>query len=307
MVKKLKLDETLKDQYKERHKNRIYSFLLDGGAFRGKIIQGTRIIQEMQANHELAQLETLVLGRAYLGALIMAANLKQEGRIQLHIECGGPIKGFSVEADSHGTVRGYLKENPIPLEKPLESLDLSPLFGPGFMTVSRLEGNMKQPHTSQVMLNYGDIGKDLASYYLESEQIPSLFDLSIKFDDKGQVSSAGALFLQVMPGTDEARVEELEEKALSLPSLGAQLLAGDTPGQYLQNSLAEFKPEILESKTAEFFCPCSKDYYKPYLKGLKAEEKKDIRENGPFPLEICCHNCNTKYQFSQEELQTLLS
>ncbi|MDC7222975.1 MAG: Hsp33 family molecular chaperone HslO [Spirochaetales bacterium] len=306
MVKKLNLDETLKDKYKERHRNRIYSFMLEGGEFRGKIIQGTRIIQEMRANHDLGQLETLVLGRAYLGALIMASNLKQEGRIQLHIECGGPIKGLSVEADSHGTVRGYLKENPILLDKPLESLDLSPLFGPGFMSVSRLEGHMKQPHTSQVMLQYGSIGKDLASYYLESEQVPSFFNLSIKFDDRGEVSSAGALFLQVMPGTKEERVEELEKKVLELPSPGQRFLEGVTPGQYLQNYLGDFNPEILDSKTAEFFCPCSRDYYIPYLKSLKSSDKEDIRQNGPFPLELCCHNCNSRYSFTKEELQTIL-
>ncbi len=306
MIKKFKLDETVKEQYKERHRNRIYSFLLSGGEFRGKIVHATRVIQEMKANHELGQLETLVLGRAYLGALIMASNLKQEGRIQLSIECGGPIGGLSVEADSHGTVRGYLKENPIPLEKPLESLDLSSLYGPGFMTVSRLEGSMKQPHISQVMLQHGSMGKDLVAYYLESEQVPSFFDLSIQFDGKGEVSSAGALFIQVMPGTEEERIEALEEKALSLPSPGVRFLEGVTPGQYLQNNLKEFEPDILDSKTVEFFCPCSRDYYVPYLKGLKKSDREDIREKGPFPLEIRCHNCSSSYEFSREELQDIL-
>jgi molecular chaperone Hsp33 len=307
MVKKLETSETLKEKYKDRHKNRIFSFMLEGGEFRGKIIQGTRIIQEMKANHDLGQLETLVLGQAYLGALVMAANLKEEGRVQLTVECGGPIKGLSVEADSHGTVRGYIKENPIPLDKPLESLDLSPLFGPGFLSVSRLEGKMKEPHTSQVMLHHGSISKDLANYYLESEQIPSFLDLSIKFDDKGDVVSAGALFLQVMPGTEEERIVKLEETALSLPSLGQRLREGVTPAQYLQINLADFNPEILDSKTVEFFCPCSRNYYVPFLKGLKPSEKEDIKTNGPFPLEVCCHNCNSKYTFSKEELQDIMS
>jgi len=306
MEKKLSLDETVKDQYKARHRDRIFTFVLGKGEFRGKILHATRLIQEMKANHETGPVETLVLGRAYLGALILASNLKQEGRIQLNIECGGPIGGLSVEADSHGTVRGYLKENPIPLEKPLESLDLSPLFGPGFLSVSRLEGSMKEPHMSRVMLQYGSLGKDLASYYLESEQIPSFFNLSIKFDDKGEVVSAGALFFQVMPGTNEEKTEKLQELLLSLPSLGQRILEGVTPEQYLQYNLGAYYPEILDSKTVEFFCPCSRDYYVPYLKGLKKEDREDIRENGPFPLELCCHNCNTRYHFDREELQELL-
>ncbi len=306
MVKKLKIDETVKEQYIARHRDRIFSFLLGKGEFRGKIIHATRLIQEMKANHGTGPLETLVLGRAYLGALILASNLKQEGRIMLSIECGGPIGGLSVEADTHGTVRGYLKENPIPLEKPLESLDLSPLFGPGFLSVSRIEGNMKQPHVSQVMLQYGNLGQDLASYYLESEQIPSFFNLSIKFDERGEVVSAGALFVQVMPGADGERIDVLQEDMLGLPSPGQRFLEGITPEQYLQNYLRAYDPEILDSKPVEFFCPCSREYYVPYLKGLKREDREDIRRNGPFPLEICCHNCNTPYHFEKGELEKIL-
>lgn len=303
----MNLDETLKEQYKARHRDRIYSFILGGGRFRGRILHATRLIREMRANHGLGPLETMILGQAYMGALIMASNLKEEGRVQLNIECAGPLKGLSVEADSHGTVRGYLKENPIVLEKPLESGDTSLLFGPGFLSVSRKEGTMKIPHTSQVMLPHGSIGRDLASFYLESEQIPSLFNLSVKFDNQGELNAGGALFLQVMPGTDGKETAALEDRALALPSLGDRFSQGVTPGQFLQTHLRDFKPEIIGDKGIEFFCQCSRDYYKPYLKGLKGEEKKDILEKGPFPLEVRCFNCNTTYHFEKEELLSLLA
>ena len=39
-------------------------------------MNGTRMVNEMRANHELGVLETLVLGRAYIGAGLMAADLK---------------------------------------------------------------------------------------------------------------------------------------------------------------------------------------------------------------------------------------
>lgn len=307
MEKKLHIEESLKDKYKARHKDRIYTFLLGGGKFRGKIVHTTRLIQEMKANHDLGVLETLTLGQAYMGGLILASNLKDQGRIQLNIECGGPIKGLSVEADTHGTVRGYLKENPIPLDAPPESFDLSPYFGPGFLSVNRLEGNMKTPHSSQVMLQYGNISKDLASYYLESEQIPTFFNLSIKFDKQGEVISSGAIFIQVMPGTPDKEIEALEKEVLELPSLGDRLAQGVTPAQYLQNNLKNMNPEILQDKKVEFFCQCSKEYYVPYLKGLEPRDKEDIKEKGPFPLELKCFNCNSTYQFSKEELGTILT
>ena len=61
-------------------KDRLYNFLLADGAIRGAILNGTRMINEMRVNHELGILETLVLGRAYLGAGLMSANLKGADR-----------------------------------------------------------------------------------------------------------------------------------------------------------------------------------------------------------------------------------
>jgi molecular chaperone Hsp33 len=42
-----------------------------------------------------------------------------------------------------------------------------------------------------------------------------------------------------------------------------------------------------------------------YLKNLPKEEKMDMLKNGPFPVETRCHNCNSAYQFSKEDLMTL--
>ena len=45
----------------------------------------------------------------------MASSVKGNDRIQLNIECGGPIGGIYVESWACGAVRGFLKNNPIPL------------------------------------------------------------------------------------------------------------------------------------------------------------------------------------------------
>ena len=54
------------------------------------------------------------------------------------------------------------------------------------------------------MLQYGSIVIDLAEYFLISEQTPAVVSLSIQFDREGRVIGAGALFLQNLPGADDA-------------------------------------------------------------------------------------------------------
>ena len=59
MIKQKPYGKTLKDQLKAGAKDRLHNFLLADGAIRGVIMQGTRMVNEMRANHELGILETL--------------------------------------------------------------------------------------------------------------------------------------------------------------------------------------------------------------------------------------------------------
>ena len=302
MIKKQPYGETLKEQYLCSAKDRIYRFFLADRQIRGALLHGTRMVNEMRANHELGVLETLVLGHAYLGAGLMTANLKGSDRIGLKIECSGPVKGLDVEASAFGEVRGHLKQVPIPLEKPLESFNLSPFFGAGFIRVTRFPEGAKQPFTGQVVMRYGSIARDLAWYYLTSEQIPTALNLSVKFDTDGVVTGAGGLILQVMPEADEATIKELENLVVSLPSIGESFAAGLPARDLIREAFSSQSPEFLADYRVEFMCHCNRDKIENMLLLLPVHDLKDIRDNGPFPLEIKCHHCNTAYLFEKEAL-----
>jgi molecular chaperone Hsp33 len=305
MIKKTLEGESLKERLLAGAKDRLYNFLLAGGAVRGAILHGTRMINEMRANHQLGILETLVLGRAYLGAGLMATNLKGGDSISLKIECTGPIKGLTVEANAFGEVRGFLKNVPIPLDKPMENFDLAPFFGTGFLSVIRYLEDAKQPFTGKVALKFGNIAQDLAHYYLTSEQIPSAFNLSMKYDKAGEVTGAGGLFLQAMPQADDDLAAELEERVRALPSLGDVFGEGQQPQDLIQEIFQKYTPHFLASKRIDFMCHCSQEKLRRILAMLPVDELKDIRDHGPFPLEMRCHYCNTFYYFSKEDIQAI--
>jgi molecular chaperone Hsp33 len=268
-------------------------------------MNGTRMVNEMRANHELGILETLVLGRAYIGAGLMAADLKSDDRISIKFDCSGPIKGLVVEANAFGEVRGFLKQVPIPLDKPMESFDLSPFFGAGFLSVTKYLEDAKQPFTGQIVLKYGNVANDLANYYLTSEQIPTAFNLSIKFDKEGIVTGAGGLFLQAMPQADDELAAGLEEKVANLSSLGEVFTSDRDPVSLVNEAFEDFSPQFLANHRIEFMCHCNRDKVRSMLTLLPIDDLKDIRDNGPFPLEMCCHYCNTRYYFTREDLQKI--
>ncbi len=305
MIKKKPYGKTLKQQLLAGAKDRLHTFLLAGGAVRGVILNGTRMVNEMRANHELGILETLVLGRAYLGAGLMSASLKSNDRIAVKFECSGPIKGLVVEANAFGEVRGFLKNIPIPMDKPMENFDLSPFFGAGFLSVTKHLEDAKHPFTGQVMLQYGNIAQDLANYYLTSEQIPAAFNLSIKFDRKGRVTGAGGVFLQAMPQAGEDLAASLEERVIKLPSLGEVFTEESDPETLVHENFREYSPRFLASHRIEFMCHCNRDRVYSLLMLLPVADLKDIRDNGPFPLEMRCHYCNTPYHFTQKDIREI--
>ena len=305
MQKKKPYGDTLKEKLLASAKDRLHKFMLAEGAIRGAIMNGTRMVNEMRTNHELGILETLVLGRAYLGAVLMAADLKSDDRISIKFDCSGPIKGLVVEANAFGEVRGFLKQVPIPLDKPMESFSLSPLFGAGFLSVTKYLEDAKQPFTGQVMLEYGNIAKDLANYYLTSEQVPTAFNLSIKFDTQGRVTGAGGLFLQALPQADDDLAAGLEQRVVSLPSLGEEFAADSDPVELVHEAFRDYGPRFLNNHRVEFMCHCNRERIHSLLTLLPIAELKDIRDNGPFPLKINCHYCNTQYHFSREDIQEI--
>ena len=52
-------------------------------------------------------------------------------------------------------------------------------------------------------------------------------------------------------------------------------------------------------------CHCNRDRLRRMLSMLPIDDLKDLRDNGPFPLEMPCRNCNTSYSFSREEIQEI--
>jgi molecular chaperone Hsp33 len=156
-----------------------------------------------------------------------------------------------------------------------------------------------------VALKYGNIALDLANYYLTSEQIPTAFNLSIKFEKDGKVTGAGGLFLQAMPEAGDDLTADLEKRVKNLPSLGEIFTEDKEPESLVRDVFQKYSPKILANRRIEFMCHCNKERLRSYLTLLPIDELKDIRNNGPFPLEIRCHHCNTPYHFEKSDIKEI--
>ena len=302
---KTKIEEgVLKEHLSSLEDDRREIFLIADGSIRLSAVSATRLLNEMRANHNTGLLETYMLGQGYIAGALLSSTVKGNDRIQMTIDSAGPVKGMAVEAWACGAVRGYLVNNPIPLEKPLESLDTSPIFGPGFLKVTKILEGSKTPFTGEVMLEYGHLAQDLALYYAKSEQTPSLFSLSISFDREGRVWGAGGIMMQALPKCDTSILERLQNESGLLSRMGENIGEETSVRDYVLSHFSSYGVDWLGHAPVGFSCPCSRKNYEKYLVNLPQKEKDEILE-GSFPLMIQCFNCGTEYEFSKEQLEEL--
>lgn len=302
---KIRLPLTDKDYLVARGSDRLTKFVADGGRIRGAYLQANLVLQEMAANHALGPLETLVLGQAYVAALLMASSLKGDDRLNLAVETDGPAGGFSVDANARGEVRGYLRHNPFRVPADGNEPALDRILGAGLLSVSRTLEGRQTPMTGTVEYQPASLAQSLAHYYDQSEQIPTAFDLSLPFDREGHLLGAGGLVLQALPGHDPERWQAMARRLYELPRIGDNAAERHDPAALLSFWFPDFDPRILDRQRVEFFCSCSKPRFGRFLRGLPLGDQTEILTEGPLPLETTCHNCATVYRFDRAELETL--
>ncbi|MDD3815293.1 MAG: Hsp33 family molecular chaperone HslO [Desulfocapsaceae bacterium] len=287
----------------------IQTFLLADKSIRGVILDGTLLVQEMQNRHELGALETLILGQAMLVTALMASLLKGQDGIGLRIDCTGPVKGLVTEATAKGEVRGYLKQVPIPLLRPLDSFEsihnLNPYWQDGLLTISHYLEGSRQPFNGNIALQSGNIASEVTHYYQISEQLPTAMNVTVFLDIEGKVAGAGGLLLQSMPGTSDKLFTTLEQKTKNLPSLGKALARGQKISPWLHKQFAPFHLDILGEHPVHFYCRCDALRIRRLLLHLPLADLEEMRDNGPFPVQVSCHFCNKEYHFDQQTLTEL--
>ena len=247
------------------------------------------------------------LGRALTGGLLMGALAKPGLRVGLKFEGNGPMKKILVEADSEGTVRGFVGVPDIDvMVKEDGKLHVSGALGTeGFLTVFKDVG-LDEPYQGIVKLRTGEIAEDIAYYFVESEQIPSAVGLGVFVETDGRVSSAGGFLVQSMPPSEEATITRLIENIGKIRSVTEVLREGKTPENILGLLFEGIPYKTLEKKGLSFRCTCNRDRIEDVLVSLGCKELKQLlEEHGE--AEVGCEFCRAVYRFDRLDLEQLIS
>ena len=288
----------------EQKKARLLRMTLMGGQARVFLCDTTEMAQQARDMHNASNTCSAAMGRMIAAAAIMGAGLKSEGdRVTLTINGGGPAGPLCAVAGPNGSVKVTIEHPEIELtSKPNGKLDVGGALGcDGQLTVMRSFG-YGEPYIGRVNLVSGEVAEDVAMYYLESEQTPSLCALGTLVGEN--ILAAGGILIQAMPGCSDELLDALEIRAELFGSI-SQMLQEMSLEEIVSGCFRGLEPEILEEIPLELRCDCSRAYIERVLLSMGEEEIRDLirTQNG---CEVSCHFCRSHYAFSGEELEHLL-
>jgi molecular chaperone Hsp33 len=285
------------------HKDRLVRGVTTDGHFQVIVVKTTDVVKEVQKRHQLSPLNTVILGRALSGVVLLSSNLKGEERIQLVIQGNGPIGMLTVEANSIGEIRGYV-QNPEAMIDPEKGQTLEDGIGIGLLSFSKTLYNEARPITGTVELVSGNISKDLAHYLYQSEQIPSAVSLDVEIDENGEVTSAGGILIKALPGAPEETIDLIEENLHQLPPIARLFKDGFYIDDIMHKAVEPINVEELDRTPVHFFCRCNKDRFVAALSMLQIAELEEMADEDQ---EMVCHYCNETYIVTREEIDRILA
>ena len=269
-------------------------------------IQARDLVERARSIHKTLPVATAALGRTLMAASMIGQQLKEEdGSVTVRISGGGPLGNILAVSDSSGNVRGYVQNGQVEL----------PLKGPAKLDVGRAVGTegsltiikdlcMKDPYVGTVPLVSGEIAEDITAYFAESEQIPTACALGVLVDTDLTVAAAGGYLIQLLPGADDAVIDQIEAGIQRMGTVTQHLSKGMSIEELLRQVLGAFDLEVLETGPVEYRCYCSRERMRNALRSLGKKELLElISEQGR--AELTCQFCDAVHVFEREELEAL--
>lgn len=285
----------------------VTRFLFEGLDIRGALVHLGPSWQSLQQGRGYGPVEARLLGEMAAVTVLIAAQLKQPGRLTFQLRGGGPISLLVMDCDEQLRLRGMARAvanlAPAPVPQLLGADQGGQLMLNLDFPVAR------QPYQSFVPLEGDSIASIFEHYLEQSEQQAARLFLA------ASDQAACCLFLQKLPGADALdpdgwdRISHLAAtvKEAELLELDAATLLGRLfHEEILQGEQSSKGVRLYDPRPVTHHCPEDREKVEGMLLSLGREEAEAVlAEHGEILVKDDI--CNREYRFSKEDVARLFA
>lgn len=306
----------------------VLPFQLDAADIRGRIARLDGVLQGILSQHNYPpQVEALVAEMAVLTALI-GQTIKLRWKLSLQVQSKGAVRMIATdyygpeEEGKPARIRAYASYDADRLT------DAAPFdqVGEGYFAIMIDQGEGMAPYQGITPLEGGSLAVCAQSYFAQSEQLPTRFQLSFgrsTLPGEDAHWRAGGVMLQHMPKAspfaaagegsgdllqaddlldgDEAenwsRVNVLLDTVEELELIGPSV----PPTDLLVRLFHEESPRVYEAQAVRFGCTCSEDRVRQSLSIYSAKDiEKMTTDEGRVTAD--CQFCSAHYDLDPKSV-----
>ncbi|PTL76397.1 Hsp33 family molecular chaperone HslO [Vitiosangium sp. GDMCC 1.1324] len=288
----------------------LVSGLLKETDLRVVLVTASELARKARELHRSATASASLMAQGLTAGALLSSLQKSDSRVNLQLECDGPLRGLFVDGDTSGVLRGYAK-NPLVSHVGSEGeYHWRPALGnKGYLSVLRDLGSGEY-YRSAVELESFDLAKDLERYFATSDQLPTRVFLSVQpVNANGTTEPLGlvaGMLLQPLPNGDRDAFRALGDRLAKDFEPTVRAHAGQGAGALLKALVPQPDLEVMSRYPVSFTCSCSKDRVKRALVSMGREELEDILAK-EGQAEADCHFCTTHYVVSGDEIREILA
>ena len=251
--------------------------------------------------HGLYPTSARLFGEALSAGALLGALQKDGGRVNLQVECDGPIGGLFVDADAVGNVRGYVRRPAVHFPGDPARGSRAALGGSGFLSVLRDLGG-GQHYRSAVQLEALDLAGDLRRWFDASEQVSTALGLTVAPAGDEPLGEVAGLLVQRLPAGDDGAVEAARSR-IAAGELD-RAVAARAGAQEVIRAVAGDGFDLLADVEVAYRCGCSLERARVAVSALGPAGVLDVIAKDREAI-ITCEFCRARYVVAEPELREI--
>ena len=280
--------------------DRALGFAIPSRSARGRMVRLGPVLDTVLSAHAYPPAIEALLAEALTLTALIGSTLKDAGgQLTIQAQNKGGIVELLVCDYKGGELRGYVQFDEERLVMLPAEPTLDQLFGQGYLAITFDLAVTKERYQGIVPLDGETLSEAAESYFVQSEQIPSLVRVAVAKRADGR-TIAGGLFLQHLPEGEDGRERlhtrldhpEWEHVAALGGTMGADELA--EPALPLETLVwrlfnEESEVRVLASIPLAQGCRCTPEHIAGVLAKFPVAEQREMATDGVITVD--CKFC----------------